>query len=694
MSDKIAQRHLARRALVYVRQSSQQQVLHNTESRRLQYEMKQRIIALGWSDVEVIDDDLGRSATSTTARTGFQRMVAEVCLGKIGAIAAREVSRFARNNRDWHQLIEMCSMVDTLLVDHEAIYDPRRPNDRLLLGLKGTMSEYEIDLLRQRSLEARWAKARRGELVIEAAVGFLKTPEQHIEIDPDLRVQNAIRLVFEKARELGSARQALMWFLERGVALPAKRRVGGKWETWWRRPAYGTVYSILSDPTYAGAYAYGKTTAQTEVREGVLEKRRARKPLKEWAVLIRDHHEGYITWSDFEKLQAMLADNAADFYRDRVGAAKSGSALLSGLLRCRRCGRKLMIRYTGRKDYRVPRYCCHRGALDSGEQRCVSFGAIPVDQAIARELLRVVQPAAIEAAAMAVTEQSRKLEDFVDALLLELQAAQYAADRAWKQYDAVDPENRLVATQLEQRWNAALTKVHEVQARLDEEQNRSRQRFSAEPQTLRGLADDLVRAWNDPNADPRLKKRVLRTLIAEIIADIDAAAGEVELVIHWQGGVHSALRVRRRRRGSSDAHTNSDTIETIRVLSRVCTDDVIAACLNRSGILTGRDNRWTRTRVVSARSKHHIDVFNEIRQRAEGWMKLGEAAQHLGITGKTLRRAVDAGLVHALHPLADGPWVFRRVDLDSPQLRRIVDRLHGGAAGPSHGQLTLAIPRT
>jgi len=253
MTERITDRHLLRRGFVYVRQSSQYQVLRNGESRRLQYAMRQRLQVLGWRDIEVIDDDLGLSGTSANERAGFQKMVAAVCLGEVGAIAAREVSRFARNNRDWHQLIEMCRLVDTLLIDHETIYDPRLPNDRFLLGLKGSFSEYELDLLRQRSLEARYAKAGRGELVIIAPVGYVKTRDQRLEKDPDQRVQQAIRRVFEKFFELGSARQVLMWFIEHGLDLPAVRHEREGWETWWRRPQFGTVMRLLTDPTYAGA---------------------------------------------------------------------------------------------------------------------------------------------------------------------------------------------------------------------------------------------------------------------------------------------------------------------------------------------------------------------------------------------------------------------------------------------------------
>ena len=337
MSEKITPERLQRRAMVYVRQSSQHQLVHNTESARLQYAMEQRVRGLGWTEVEVIDEDQGRSATTTNRRTGFQRMVAEVCLGKGGAVAAIEVSRFARNNRDWHQLIEMCGMVDTLLIDHEAIYDPRRPNDRLLLGLKGSMSEYEIDLLRQRSLEARWAKARRGELVIQAPVGFLKTHDQRLERDPDLCVQHAVELVFTKFFELGSARQVAMWFIDNNVDFPAKRHTAAGWETWWKRPSYGSVIRLLLEPTYAGAYAYGKTTSQKQVIEGALFKRITRKPLEEWTVLIPEHHDGYVTGENFLRFQKMLNDNCGRFSEGRhPGAPKKGPALLAGLLRCLR----------------------------------------------------------------------------------------------------------------------------------------------------------------------------------------------------------------------------------------------------------------------------------------------------------------------------------------------------------------------
>ena len=516
----------------------------------------------------MIDEDQGRSATSTHGRTGFQRMVAEVCLGRVGAVAAIEVSRFARNNRDWHQLIEMCGMVETLLIDNDTIYDPRCANDRLLLGLKGSMSEYELDLLRQRSLEARWAKARRGELVIEAPVGFVKTADQRLEKDPDLRVQHAIELVFAKFFELGSARQAAQWFVEHGVDLPAKRRGVTGWETWWRRPAYHTVIAILKEPTYAGTYAYGRTSAQAHVVDGVLHKSAVRKPLHEWTVLIPEHHDGYIAWDQFQRVQHMLDDNASQFRTERRrGAPKRGPALLAGLLRCRRCGRKLLVTYSG-KNSTVPRYHCQRGRLDGLEPKCISFGGLAVDTAVVGQMLLVVRPAAVDAARLVATQEADRRQEVVKALSLEVEAARYAAALLHRQYDAVDPDNRLVAAELERRWNEALQKVRTLEAKLHQERTR-REPAPPNPDDLERLEADLDRAWHAPDTDPRLKKRILRALIEDIIVDINDDRHEVACVIHWRGGLHSEARVPRRRRGQNGSHTSADVVDAVRQLARI-----------------------------------------------------------------------------------------------------------------------------
>lgn len=449
MTDKIGRHHLERKAILYVRQSSAHQVLHNRESSALQYAMRDRLVGLGWSQIETVDDDLGRSAAGGVARAGFERMVAEVCLGKVGAVAAREVSRFARNSRDWQQLIEMCRVVDTVLIDQETVYAPRQGNDRLLLGLKGSLNEYELDLLRQRSLSARYEKARRGELVVAAPVGFVKAGDR-LEKDPDRRVQEAISLVFDKVAELGSARQALLWFHEHGLDLPTRRHNG---DVAWRRPSYATVHRMIANPIYGGAYAYGKSCVASGFGTAGVPARSRRKARSEWLALIPGAHEGYVDWERAEAIRKMVSGNISTGRHH--GAPKHGDALLAGLLRCRRCGRKLTVRYTGAK-HDIPRYACARGWLDNGEARCIAFGGLRVDDAIEDVLLQVVEPGALAAAVEAEAQAAHRRDQVRDALIRDLEAARYAVDRTFRQFDAADPANRLVAAELEARWNRAL----------------------------------------------------------------------------------------------------------------------------------------------------------------------------------------------------------------------------------------------
>jgi len=688
MSEKIKSHHLDRKAVLYVRQSSPHQVIRNEESRRLQYAMKKRLQQMGWQKVDVVDEDLGRSAAGTTVRAGFERMVAEVCLGKVGAVAAREVSRFARNSRDWQQLVEVCRMVDTLLIDQEAIYDPRRGNDRLLLGLKGSLNEYELDILRLRSLEARREKARRGELIVMAPVGYLKTDDQRLVKEPDRRVQSAVELVFEKFLELGTVRQTLLWFTEHGLELPVRQYGAPSWETAWKPPTYPSVLRILRHPAYAGIYAHGKTEVKMEYRDGKPCNRVKRKPMEKWFSLIYDHHEGYIDRERFERIQEMITKNSQHWFG--AGAAKKGPALLSGLLRCRRCGRKLMVNYTGLAGS-VLRYVCRRGEMNNAEPRCISFGGIPVDDAVSREVLRVVQPAAIDAAIHAGREVASEQNDVIEALRLDLQAARYASDRAWKQYDAADPENRLVADELERRWNVALEKVRKIEEMIEQEESKREHIVPPASETFEKLAADLDLVWNDPQTDVRLKKRILRALITEIMVDVDSEAGEITLVIHWEGGVHTELKTVRRRRGQNSSHTSKEIVDAVRELSLICSDKHIAGFLNRNKQRTGRGNRWTQERVNSMRNNRKIAKYSPERQEAEGWMNLTQAAIYVNVTPKTLRRAVERDEVKAMHPLPDGPWIFKREHLDKPTVRNLIERLKpkSNPRRPSPGELTL-----
>src|ERR1700747_771573 len=417
---KITADHLAGGSFVYIRQSTADQLVHNHESRRRQYGLADRARQLGWAAVEVIDDDLGRSGGGIN-RPGFERLLAAICEGRVGAVLAIEVSRLARNGGDWHTLIEFCGLVGTIIVDEDGIYDPRHPNDRLLLGMKGTMSELELSMFRQRSQEALKQKARRGALVLGVAAGYVKIGRDRIEKDPDKRVQDALQLVSTKFAELQSARQVHIWLRDEGIELPVKSRHGEAHGVVWRLPAYNIVHNILTNPIYAGAYAFGRTKSRVSVEGGRKHIRRGvQKPMSEWDVLIKDHHAAYITWDEFERNLQVIANNATGMSSALArGAARKGELLLPGLLRCGHCGRKLHAHYSGK----LGRYNCYGARANHGAARCISISGLSIDAAVSTEVLRILRPLGIDAAAKAIRVRTSETSAAQRQLELSLQQA-------------------------------------------------------------------------------------------------------------------------------------------------------------------------------------------------------------------------------------------------------------------------------
>jgi DNA invertase Pin-like site-specific DNA recombinase len=459
MSEKIREEHLSRAVYVYIRQSSSYQVRFHLEGQKRQYGLAERARQLGFHEVVVIDEDLGRSGSGQQERPGFGRLLAAVCQGLAGAVVALEASRLARNNRDWHHLVDLCALTATVLIDDDGIYDPQLLNDRLLLGLKGTMSEYELGLLRQRARQAYLQKVHRGCALWQVAVGFVRTEEGQIEKNPDRQVQQVIEAVFEKFRQLGSARQTMIWFREEQILLPAAKPGSEGREVLWHRATLSRVRQILKNPCYGGAFAFGRTGTKMSVVEGRAQKSPSRryKSLEQWDVLILDHDCGYIGWQEYLKNRKLMAENLAQREGEGRGAVKKGAALLSGLLRCGRCGRKLQVIYSGSHG-QVARYSCCGARELRGSSSCLSVGSLRTDAAVVEEVLEAIEPVGIEAALKAGEQAVLEDQERRRCVEVALERARYEAKRAGRQFDQVEPENRLVAAELEGRWNGALAR--------------------------------------------------------------------------------------------------------------------------------------------------------------------------------------------------------------------------------------------
>jgi DNA invertase Pin-like site-specific DNA recombinase len=683
VNDKITSAHLERAAYVYIRQSTLHQVRHHLESKRRQYDLKLRAQELGFRQVEVIDEDLGVSGTGTKERPGFARLLASVCEGKVGAVLALEASRLARNNRDWHHLIDLCVLTNTLVIDAEGIYDARILNDRLLLGLKGTMSEFELGLLRQRAQEAFRQKIQRGEVLFEVPIGYHRTEADTVEMTPDRQVQEAIRGVFAHFRRFGSVRQVLLWYHQEKIPLCTGRRGANKlWEITWKLPVYNRILAILTNPIYAGAFAYGRTKTRSHIIEG-----RSRKspghavPLEEWAVLIRDHHPGYITWEEYMQNQKQLADNTTKYHLSGKGAAKTGPALLAGLLRCARCGRKFHVRYSG-VNGRVPRYHCCGAHINHGTEFCISFGGLRADEAIVRSVLEALQPVGIEAALRATESLGEVQDQKIKALTLALEKARYEADRARRQYDAVEPENRLVAAELEARWNTSLQALSDAEKTLNDSRSVAQPLTEAERKRLLELGSQLPELWVHPQTSVALKKRVLRTVIEEIICDVDDKASELQFRIHWIGGTHTIVRVQKNRTGKHGRMTERPVIDIVRELAPLSSDQAITSILNRLGYETGAGNSWTEARVKTLRVTHNIPAMSAQSERI--WVTLAESAAELKVSAGTIRKLIEKKILPAKQVVRGAPWVINRADLQLPEVQNQITAVYQGKRSPRH----------
>jgi DNA invertase Pin-like site-specific DNA recombinase len=679
-AEKIHATHRERAAVVYIRQSTMHQVRNAKEGQKRQYALEVRARQLGFQQIVVIDDDLGKSGSGSVERPGFGRLLTTVCEGTVGAVFALEASRLARNNRDWHHLIDLCAMTNTLVIDEDGVYDPRLVNDRLLLGLKGSMAEFELGLMRQRAREALLQMIDRGLVLSEVAVGYIRTEDHGLEMIADRQVQQALRGVFAKFREMGSARQVFLWYCQERVPLPhVKPGTGGK-EVVWRIPVYNHIIHILKNPSYAGTFVHGRSQTRTVIRDG-----RARKssghavPMEEWKVVIHDHHRGYISWDEFVVNRKTLRGNMG-MRSVSGGAAKSGPALLAGLLRCARCGRKLHVAYSG-SGGRVPRYGCRGGHISHGKEKCISVGGLRVDQAVAAQVLDAVRPLGVEAAVEAVALADNADKEKRKALELALAKAGYEADRARRQYDAVDPLNRLVASELEARWNAALTQVGELEMRLREEAHCQAELSAFERERLLDLGADLPALWNHPQASPALKKRVLRTVLEEIVIDIrEEDPPKVHLRLHWAGGCHTELLVLRNRTGQHQNSTDQQVVDVVRELAKVCPDRKIAAILNRLGYRTGPGNTWKQSRVAGLRHYHQIPACAGT--DAKAWRTLAEVAREFRVSPSVIRRLIRDKILPAKQVVKHAPHVIERKDLELPAFKSAIKAIRQGKRCP------------
>jgi len=667
-SARLTSSQLRRGAIVYVRQSSPSQLERNTESTQRQYALVTRAVELGFAReaVVVIDEDLGISGSGTAERSGFARLTAEVALGHVGLVLGLEVSRLARNNADWYRLLDLCALTDTLIGDGDGLYHPRAFNDRLVLGLKGTMSEAELHVLRARLEGGIRSKAARGELRRALPVGLVWGEEPgEVGFHPDEQVCGAIRIVLGRFAELGSVRAVWLWLRQEGLKFPLQATtLGGPAQIRWVTPTYQAIHKVVTQPAYAGAYVYGRTRHERYVTQtGQVRTRSRRLPAAEWEVLIPDHHRGFIDWEAYQANQARIGQNIRPQVHQPGGAVREGAALLQGIAVCGKCGRKLAVHYRGRNS--TPGYhCAGRDLVGGRGVYCLSVGGVQIDQAVAEAFLAALTPAGIHAAVAA----AERLEADHDAALkqwrLEVERARYQAGLAERRYLAVDPDNRLVARGLERDWEDKLAEVAAAEAELERRQQRRPKTLTAHERTaIRSLGDDIGRVFKAPTTTDRDRKELLRTLLEEVIVTVDRDAARAELLLRWRGGQASELVVDLPRSHPPKIRTDEDTIALVRRLAAHYPDATIAGILNRQGRRSARGLRFTATIVQGLRHHWGIGGYRPPATPPEGELvTIAKAAELLGVAPSTVHRWLADGFIAGEQVTPGSPWRIRVTD--------------------------------
>jgi excisionase family DNA binding protein len=671
--------HLRRAAFVYIRQSSLAQVENNTESTRRQYALVDKALGLGWprDAVSVVDDDLGLSGARAVGRFGFAHMATEIAMGRVGIVLCLEVSRLARNNADWYRLLDLCALTRTLIADTDGLYHPGDFNDRLVLGLKGTMSEAELHILRARLDGGIRHKAARGELRRGVPTGFVwGEADGEILFHPDEAVVNAIRTVFERFAETGSARRVWLWFRSNGLLFPLQDTRSLGREVRWVVPTYHAIHGVLIHPCYAGAYTYGRTRFERYIDDqGNMRSRSRRLPRDEWAVLIRDHHPGFIDWETFEANRMRIDTNtrprahqaakpANTLTAGQAGrAVREGAALLQGLAVCGHCGRRLRTHYRGR-NVRPGYHCPGKSIVEGRGQYCLNVGGCQIDAAVVDAFLTALQPAGMEAALIAAERLETSHDAALDQWRLEVERRRYEASLAERRYHAVDPDNRLVARGLEAQWELRLRELGQAEAELERRQRQKPRGLSdTERQGLLALGRDVRQAWSAPTTTDRDRKELLRTLLEDVTVVVERAEYRARLGVRWRSGEITRLEVALPRSNPPTRRTDDETIDIIRRLAVHHADGVIAGILNRQGRRTASGDRFTAGHVQALR--HHRGIPR--RERPSGTpdsepLTVRKAAEVLNLAPATVLRWIEDGFIPAEQPTPGAPWQIRITD--------------------------------